>query len=224
LHQPRRGVTLRAPQMTPSLFTVSVSEIERDEQHRSWEIPAEWVQAALADTEATSTGATGRLTVHLMKNGREFMVRGKVQVQVSLPCARTLEPAIYDLSPELFLMLVQVASAEPGKAGRGARSKNKAPETEDLLDDADAARDTFSGESIQLDPFVREQVVLELPMFPLRSDLRSKLSPAIGAPPAAVPSDSEVDPRLAPLRALREKLAPVPEKASPATDTPNKKK
>jgi uncharacterized protein len=209
--------------MTISLFSVNVADVERDAQHRSWEIPVDWLESALADSEAQSTGQVGRFTASLLKNGSEYLVRGKIEVQVSLPCARTLEPAVYDLKPELFLMLVQKAAPGENKSRQSSRGRTQ-QEPETVLEDDDAARDVFTGDTIQLDPFVREQVLLELPMFPLRSDLREKQSPAIGAPPVGAPGVSAVDPRLAPLQALREKLTSSQEPGAPTADTPNKKK
>jgi uncharacterized protein len=84
----------------------------------------------------------------------------------------------------------------------------------------DAAQDTFEGERIVLDPFVREFLLLELPMFPVRQDLPSlpvearpsrpgshEPTPAgqgnAEHPPATAPP---IDPRLAPLAELKDRL------------------
>lgn len=152
-----------------------------------------------------------------MKNGRDFLVRGRIRVQVVLPCARTLDDAIYDLGPELFLVLRRAQSApqRPTRRERHQSPKAKRRQDEDaLLSDEDAAQDTFSGDHITLDSFVREQILLELPMFPLRSDLRSEqatvIRPPSEDPPGGASADreSDIDPRLAPLAELAEKLNP----------------
>jgi len=77
--------------VTAPIFTIPVSDIERNEQHRSWTIPPEWLTSALVETDAESTGTIGQLTVHVFKNGQDFVTRGTVKVQLQLPCARTLE-------------------------------------------------------------------------------------------------------------------------------------
>jgi uncharacterized protein len=194
--------------MNPSLFSVAVADVERDEQQRTWDIPLAWLSWALADSEAEGTSKTGRLTASLMKSGSQFMVRGQIRVQVQLPCARTLDPVVYDLAPELFLMLTREPGATTSTERPRRRTRNSPPEDaeEPLLSDEDAANDVFRGETIQLDKFVREQVLLELPMFPLRSDLRLGEATAIGAPPRDPPEPPVLDPRLAPLQALAEKL------------------
>ncbi len=59
-----------------------------------------------------------------------------------------------------------------------------------------------------LDGFVREFLLLELPMTVRRSDLPSTDDPAI-APPSAEPGGAEprpIDPRLAPLAAIASRL------------------
>lgn len=201
-----RGVSANlCTPMDPTLFSVNVSDIEREEQEREWTIPLDWLEWALGGTEAAHTGKTGRLTATVGKNGREFLVRGHISVQVSLPCARTLDPAVYDLEPDLFLLLVRQPSATDGP--HRARAKARPPAAEEpALEESEAAEDTFSGEVLSLDRFVREQVLLELPMFPLRSDLRSDPTPAIRAAPQSLDHGSTVDPRLAPLKAIAERL------------------
>jgi uncharacterized metal-binding protein YceD (DUF177 family) len=77
----------------------------------------------------------------------------------------------------------------------------------ELLDASAAARDTFEGSQIELDSFFREFLLLDLPMFPRRSDLPLAEGPAIGAPPPeAGEHEPVIDPRLQPLAALRSRL------------------
>ncbi|HMR80646.1 MAG TPA: hypothetical protein PKD61_36300, partial [Polyangiaceae bacterium] len=52
-----------------------------------------------------------------------------------------------------------------------------------------------------LDPFVREFLLLDLPMVPVSSDLPTGAIPAIPRPPAES-GEKPVDPRLAPLAAI----------------------
>ena len=68
----------------------------------------------------------------------------------------------------------------------------------------DAAQDTFDGEQIVLDPFLREFILLELPMFPVRQDLPSL---PVEARASAPESETPLDPRLAPLAELKDRLA-----------------
>ncbi len=150
-----------------------------------------------------------------------------------MPCVVTLDPLEIDLQPEIFLMLAPAPSEPTSKSGRhekkrsvagatgkeapaearGAVARKRAAKEDDeegeLLDDSTAARDTFEGSQIELDPFIREFLLLELPMFPRRSDLPSSPGPAIGprlAPPESDEQEPVIDPRLQPLAALRSRL------------------
>jgi len=77
-----------------------------------------------------------------------------------------------------------------------------------IMDADDAAMDTYFGDEVVLDGFVREAILLELPMFPLCFDA----CPGIGARPSesVLPEteDPNIDPRLAPLLELRSKSKP----------------
>jgi len=89
------------------------------------------------------------------------------------------------------------------------RRRGKAVEDDDddgrLMDADEADFDTYSGDDVVLDDFVREAILLELPMFPLCSET----CPGIGAPPSetaeSATEDSPIDPRLAPLMELKSK-------------------
>lgn len=195
---------------------VPIADLESGEKHRRWEIPATWLAAALSDSEATPRGAPGTVDVVLGLNGQEVVVRGQVTAKVSMPCARTLEPVDVDIDAEVFLMLAPapVPAAPARRGGRKkkdpGRGKRPLKEEEAALSDEDAAADHYRGEEVVLDPFVREFILLDLPMAPLRSDLRSTETPGIPAPPGgdsrAEALEPAVDPRLAPLAEIARRL------------------
>jgi uncharacterized protein len=97
----------------------------------------------------------------------------------------------------------QGAKASPSAKG-GAR-KAKEPEYE--FGAGEAELDTYDGETIVLDDFIREALILELPNFPLCSEACPGIRPVEPAAEAGSGSASDrIDPRLAPLSALREAL------------------
>jgi uncharacterized protein len=99
------------------------------------------------------------------------------------------------------------AKAASGKGGAQAR---KAKEPEHEFSSEDAEFDTYDGETVVLDDFIREALVLELPNFPLCSEACPGIRPVESATEAGSAEASDrVDPRLAPLGALRAKLASV---------------
>jgi uncharacterized metal-binding protein YceD (DUF177 family) len=210
-------------------FSVPLADLDYGERDIDQEIPREWLGRALQGSEAVPRDKPGRLKVTVSKNGREVMVRGKASAYVTMPCARTLDPVDFDLVADIFLLLGPASSSaarpapkasvaakrpakDPGaasKKGKGARDRKKREE-DALLPEEEAARDTYEGDRVNLDPFVREFLMLELPMVPLREDLRSEESPAIERPLELAPQGQQaqeaLDPRLAPLAAIASRL------------------
>ena len=211
--------------MTKPAFVVLVADLERGPRTVTFTLDEAWLQHALEGTDATPREAA-TATVELSKSGKDVMVRGRLNAALSMPCVVTLDPVDIDVNPEIFLMLSPGASEPSPKAGKKVRregsngtpadarasaSRKRGPKDEleeaEELDASTAARDTFEGSEIQLDSFFREFLVLELPMFPRRSDLPSSEGPAIG-PPSSESDEQEpvIDPRLQPLAALRSRL------------------
>jgi uncharacterized protein len=221
--------------MARPLFVVSVKDLEKGERTISWEIPVGWLEAALRETEAVPRGAPGQLEVTLGLSGRQVIVRGSARAAVAMPCARTLEPVDIDIDAEVVLLLVpeshanagSLGSARSGRRGRSgaapgpttsaaprrrrkteprARGGKSGWDDAPLLTGAEAAEDTYDGERVILDPFVREFILLELPLVPLRSDLRDESTLAIDAQAESAASSPPADPRMAPLVALAERM------------------
>ena len=202
-----------------SVFSVPVRDLERSDQRRTWEIPTEWLERALADSDARSDGKPGTLELYLKKTGREVLVKGRAQAGVTMPCARTMEPVPVALDAEILLLLTPRPTAPPAAPKPGRRQRNSPMEAPtparserdgdegpgEYLSAEQAGRDEYSGDEIELDAFVREHLLLELPLFPVRSDLPFEANAATNTPP---PDDSGAapDPRLAPLAALASEL------------------
>jgi uncharacterized protein len=195
--------------MQPPQFSVPIRDLERSDQRRQFELSPQWLDDALAQSEARSVGSPGSLEVALHKNGREVLVKGVARARVTMPCARTLEPVPVDLEAEILLLLTPRAAAAAGAVGAAAnkrdRRRREATEAEEQLSAELAARDEYEGENIELDGFVREHLLLELPLFPVRSDLPFDPTPATDPPPDEA-KEAVVDPRLAPLAALARQL------------------
>ncbi len=208
--------------MTQPSFVVPLSDLERGPANASWDLGLDWLEAALRGTEAIPL-EVGKFEARLTKTGDEVLVQGRVSARVSLPDARTLEPVPISIDTEVFLMLGPDRSAADARPRRGGAKRGKKPSLErgtepkkpahrgwtddPELTNSDAARDTYSGEDVVLDPFVREFLLLELPMVAHR-DLPTDDSPGIAPPSPASASEPEarVDPRLAPLAAIAERL------------------
>lgn len=193
--------------MQQAQFAISVRDLDRSDQRKQFELSPGWLDGALAESEARSDGSPGSFEVHLSKKGREVLVKGVARASVTMPCARTLEPVPVKLEAEIVLLLTPRSPAAAGKDGTRARRVRPDPEAEEQLSAELAARDEYEGDNVELDGFVREHLLLELPLFPVKSDLPFEATPATDPPPEeAETEDGAVDPRLAPLAALAKQL------------------
>jgi len=204
-------------------FVVKLSDLEHGPKKVTFEIPEDWLARAIAEADASTRGKPGELTVELSKNGKDVLVRGRASVEVTVPCVVTLDPLPFDLRPEILLVL------EPRADGDGRDKKRKKPKPSPIgtspdkspkkrgkkarlddeaeLSEEDAARDTFAGDEIVLDDFLREFILLEIPPYPRRSDLPSA-EESLSSRPLDGPADESkpVDPRLLPLQGILKRL------------------
>jgi uncharacterized protein len=197
-------------------FVVPVADLGSSPRRMRWEISEDWLRWALTDTDATPRSGPGDLRVELTKNGQQVIVRGEARAAVSMSCVRTLDPVDIDLLPEIFLMLEpETPELRPRQrrkpqdlAGSGRPRKRKGPAWRDtpVLSPEGAAQDTYDGEQIVLDPFVREFLLLELPMSPVRTTLPNDPEPARGDAVSSEGTSPPVDPRLMPLLAIKSRL------------------
>lgn len=201
------------------MFTMRLADIERGKRHYEWELPVEWLRQVFEGTDA-AVSRVGTLQCTVSETSRQVLVRGSAQACVTMPCARTLDPVPLDLSAEVFLLLHPAPVAATTSTGSTAKraaavtpSTSGAPRTakrpDSELTEEDAAEDVYYGDTVELDAFVRDFLLLELPMMPLRSDLRSEERPAIPPTPESAegtPHSQTVDPRLQPLAEIANRL------------------
>ncbi|MCU0694797.1 MAG: DUF177 domain-containing protein [Polyangiaceae bacterium] len=207
-------------------FVYSVQELQAVAV-RDIDVPlsARWLAHALSDTETVDHDQThGRVNARLSMTGREVVVRGMVTARVFMKCGRCMQDAPIDVQADLSLLLSpalpranpprakaetsDVSTGGSKKAIRAHGSRSRVKADEDLgyaFSPEEADLDTYVGDEVVLDGFMREAILLELPIFPLCSEA----CPGIGAvlPESAEPQTepTPVDPRLAPLMRFRKK-------------------
>ena len=203
--------------MPSSRFVVSVNDLENGPKEVAFTLTEAWLRDVLEPAGASPRGP-GSVRVEVEKQGRDVMVRGSAEFCAVLPCVVTLDPVTFDLRPEIFLMLTQGkagtakarAGGTPGKAPVVVIPKRKrrprANDAEPELPPEEAARDTFEGDEIVLDEFIREFLLLELPLYPRRPDLPSPDEGIVSRPLAGNTGEQSIDPRLEPLAKLAERL------------------
>jgi uncharacterized protein len=216
---------------TPEL-KINVGDLDAGGAHFAFPLRAAWIRGVLEEHEATAAGTDGLLDVRASRSGSDVVVHGTLTAQLEVPCARCLTPVVLDIRQVLSLLFVPGkvappagAAPSPAAAAKQAprdRSKKAKKHEPDEYEMAPADADTFpyDGEVVVLDDVVRDELILEKPIFPLCSED----CPGMSAPPgqsheagtlaSKVPSESangsestastkDVDPRLLPLLRLR---------------------
>lgn len=205
-----------APPLIMALISVSANDLTPSGLALDVTLPRAWLDAELEGTEAAGDGE-GRFEGRLSQSGGDVVVRGRVRAPVTVACARCNEPAKIAVDAELSLLLRPLPSLPPpkkvldkgaDKGGKAAKEKPAKPTKKDdveyELTAGEADEDVFDGETVVLDGFIRELILLEMPSFPLCSEA----CPGIGAPAGEPPAEAApLDPRLAPLAALKDRIS-----------------
>jgi uncharacterized protein len=190
---------------TRGAFVVSIHDLDVSGRNAEFSITPAWLRGALEGCEMQPAGPEGRLDVHLSKTGSEVLVQGQVDVQLVVPCARCLDPVALRPHIELSLLLFPATPDAPqgapkrspaGSGPKGAPSHTKDEE----FDGEEADADTYEGDEVVLDRFVREAILLESPTFPLCSEACEGIRPASESAPGE--GGAVTDPRLLPLLEL----------------------
>ena len=185
-----------------SAFAIAVTEIDEFGKDYTFAVDSSWVNEALSGLELAADDAwgPGALTVHVQKNGNDLLVTGHVRAALTAPCVRCLEPAAIQVDAELVALL------SPATSERRLDSELE-------LSSEDLDRGTYAGETLVLDPLVREYLLVECPMQPLcHQDCKGLEVPAHIRPPEDFGVQEQgIDPRLAPLLKLKDQVLPKKE-------------
>ncbi|HEY2515159.1 MAG TPA: DUF177 domain-containing protein [Polyangiaceae bacterium] len=172
-------------------FPIPITDLDAGGREYTFPVRPAWVRGALEDTDATASTTDGELDVRVSKSGHDIVVRGRLKAELSLHCARCLEPFPIRLDQEITALMMPASEMRALQNGDGER--------DGASDDLDVM--TYSGESIALDEMVRDELVLEIPMIPLCSEDCAGITPP---PEAGAQSEEQaIDPRLAPLLRLK---------------------
>jgi uncharacterized protein len=173
--------------MSAHEFPIPVHDLDAGGKEFRFPVRAGWVRGALEGHEATASGSDGTLVARASKSARDVVVRGTLDAELTVPCARCLEPT--KLTVHSNLSVIYVPSSGANRAD-GERE----------LSDEEANTLPYDGDTVVLDDLVRDELLLEVPMIPLCSETCPGMAPAETHPEgSSAPTDKPVDPRLAPL-------------------------
>jgi uncharacterized protein len=115
--------------------------------------------------EFTDARITGQ--VHLSKHGHDILVRGKLSGYLELACSRCLKPFTQAVTGDFDLLLVP--------------APHTVAAAEEELSAADLDLDYYTGEVVDLEALLQEQIILMLPVKPLCAETCKGLCPQCGA-------------------------------------------
>jgi len=173
-------------------FSIAVQDLDAAGRSVHFVVGADWIRGALDGTEVSSSGPDGELDLRVSKSGTDVVVHGTLKADLSVACARCLEPAHISVR-EPIRALVVPATERRESSGAG-EDDDIAPDQMDMI--------PYDGETVVLDDLIRDELLLGVPLVPLCSEQ----CPGIRRPDASAPAEAAaktIDPRLQPLLRLK---------------------
>jgi uncharacterized protein len=176
------------------MLSYNVADLLRSAPGTSEDVEVELPALSLAEGLDLARPLEGRL--RLMSSGRGILVRGRLETALAERCSRCLRPAVAPLLLEIEEEALPSIDVETG-----------------LPVDARDERDVLfltDHHELDLEPAVRDAISLAEPIAPLCRPDCPGLCETCGADLATEPGhahpDDEVDPRLAAMASLRDRL------------------
>ncbi len=188
-------------------FRISVGDLDAAGRAHAFPVRAAWVRGVLEGNEATASDTDGKLEVRASKSGNDVVVHGTLKAALTVPCARCLEPVQIPIDHPVTVLMVPGSAGHAGHAGHAGTDEHE-------LTAEEADTYPYDGESVVLDDFIRDELVLDIPMIPLCSEdcpgMRPPPSqdpdPKSPSPKQASPAGQHaIDPRLLPLMRFKAK-------------------
>lgn len=147
---------------------VNIDEIKDAGLDRTWDVTREDLDAIVRDDRAGWRARGGaHVDARLEKLERRVLVRGSARAELTAQCSRCLTPVSADLPVEFTLTMVP---ADEYEEEAGAAEDRAHHPVAGSFDAGAAEEDVYSGKVIDLDPILREQLLLALPGYPVCQD------------------------------------------------------
>jgi uncharacterized protein len=160
---------------------INIEEIGEDGFDLEEKLSRAWLEGILAVDRYSLFSATGpaQLNAHLEKVEESVLLRASVSPELATECGRCLKPVEVTVPVNFTLSLVPEKRAA---SRQGVENDGVAPDAvgRGSFDPTQADEETFKGRSIDLEPLVREQILLALPMESLCRDSCKGICPSCG--------------------------------------------
>jgi uncharacterized protein len=146
---------------------VKIEEIQDKGLELNEAIPEAVLDEALAQSPGFARKGDSRLKARFKRLSGRVLLDGAFEANVVAPCKRCVKEVELKLPVKFALNLVPEQPAD-GDGAEGDDDGKSVRAGSFKLDDADS--EPFDGKSIQLDPIIREQLLLALPVSVLCKD------------------------------------------------------
>jgi uncharacterized protein len=144
---------------------VNIDEIKESGLGRHWDVTREALDAIVqGDPSGWRARGSAHVDLRFDKVDRRVLVKGSATAELEAECSRCLVPVTADV-PVVF-MLTMVPADEYEQKGGAKEDKSHHP-VDGSFGAEDAEEDVYTGKVIDLDPVLREQVLLALPGYPV---------------------------------------------------------
>ena len=160
---------------------VNIDEIKEAGLDRSWDVSQAQLDEMLAgDRAGYRARGPAHVDARLEKLGRRVRVEADAKAELAGACRRCLAPVSVDVPVEFELTLVPADERADDDAPAEGKEHDKGPKGGSFSAD-DAEEETYTGKVIDLDPIVREQLLLSMPEYPVCDEQCKGLCPVCGA-------------------------------------------
>ena len=145
---------------------VNIDEIKEPGLERAWDLPRETIDEMVKGDQAEYR-ARGPLRVdaRLRRLDRRVLLEAHARASLSAPCGRCLKAVEAEVPVDFEVSFVP--SEAGGRGGDDETGERPRVGKGGSFDAEDVNEDTYSGKVIDLDPVVREQLLLALPSYPV---------------------------------------------------------
>ncbi len=147
---------------------VKIEEIQDKGLEVDAPVSLELLAEALVPSEGFKVVRAGKLAARFKKVANRVFLTGQMKADVVAPCKRCTKDV--ELSVPVGFSLRMVDKREVDRAGRDDDEDAGTSESAGSFDLDQADAEPFDGKTIDLDPIIREQVLLALPVSVLCQD------------------------------------------------------
>ncbi len=157
---------------------VNIDEIKGTGLERSWDVTREQLDEFVrGDRAGYRAAASARVSARLERLARRVRLKASARAELTCPCGRCLTPVTVTVPVDFELVLVPAEETSAGEAERS--DQGEGPATGSFRAE-EADEEQYRGKVIDLDPLLREQILLSLPAYPVCRDACKGLCPVCG--------------------------------------------